>query len=195
MRKSSSQFPPSSWAYDPNLRIPFSDTLAKQHLKKAGNPGGFSFTLLGNNDPVTVQEMQAIQSQLAKVGITMHIEPVDFTTLLTDAINGNYQADMLGWSGRPDPDQNSYAFDTTGGSFNDPRYSNPEVNTLLLQARESTSQATRKALYYKVAKILAQQAPYIYLAYTPVIQAWSTSVQGYKAYPDDLMRFTNVWLK
>ncbi len=189
-----SQFPPSSWAYDPNLKVPFSDALAKEQLKKAGNPSGFSFTLLGSNDPVTVQEMQAIQSELAKVGITMHIEPVDFTTLLTDAINGNYQADMLGWSGRPDPDQNSYAFDTTGGSFNDPRYSNPEVNTLLLQARESTSESTRAALYQKAAKIIAHQAPYIFIAYTPVIQAWSTKVHGYKAYPDDLMRFTDVWM-
>ncbi len=190
-----SQFPPSSWAYDPSLKVPFSDALAKQQLQAAGNPNGFSFTLLGNNDPVTVQEMEAIQSQLAKVGITMHIEPVDFTTLLTDAINGNYQADLLGWSGRPDPDQNTYAFDTTGGSFNDPRYSNPQVNQLLAQAREATSQAARKTYYDQAAKIVLQQAPYIFIAYTPVIQAWSTNVQGYKAYPDDLMRFTNVWLK
>lgn len=190
-----SQFPPSSWAYNPNLKVPFSDALAKKQLQMAGDPQGFSFTLLGSNDPVTAQEMQAIQSQLARVGIQMHIEPVDFTTLLTDAISGNFQADLLGWSGRPDPDQNSYAFDTTGGSFNDPRYSNPQVNKLLLQAREVTSQATRKALYQEAAKIILQQAPYIFIAYTPVIQAWSTSVHGFQSYPDDLMRLTDVWLK
>lgn len=189
------QNPPSSWAYDPNLKVPFSDALAKQQLKEAGNPNGFSFTLIGDNNASTVQEMEAIQSELAKVGITVHLEPLDFTTLLTDATTGAYQADVLGWSGRPDPDQNTYAFDTTGGSFNDAKYSNPQVNTLLLEAREATSQSVRKNLYWQASKIILDQAPYIFLAYTPVIQAWSTNVQGYKAYPDDLMRFSNVWLK
>ncbi|OLZ10504.1 ABC transporter substrate-binding protein [Sulfobacillus thermosulfidooxidans] len=189
------QFSPASWAYDPKIRVPFSDTLAKEQLVKAGNPHGFSFTLLGDNNPITIQEMQAIQSELAKVGITMHIEPVDFTTLLTDAINGNFQADLLGWSGRPDPDQNSYAFDTTGGSFNDPRYSNPEVDSLLLKAREASSQSVRKQYYDQAAAIVLHQAPYIFLEYTPVIQAWSPSVHGFTVYPDGLMRFSDVWIK
>lgn len=189
-----SQFSPASWAYDPNIKIPFSDALAKAQLVKAGNPSGFSFTLLGNNDPVTLQEMQLIQSELAKVGIKVHLSPVDFTTLLTDAIKGNYQADLLGWSGRPSPDQNSYAFDTTGGSFNDPRYSNPEVNSLLLQAREASSQATAASLYHQVARIVLHDAPYIFLAYPDNIKAWSVSVHGYVNYADGLMRLKNVWV-
>jgi peptide/nickel transport system substrate-binding protein len=190
-----SQVSPSSWAYDPSIKIPYSDQLARQQLKLAGNPKGFSFTLLGDNDPVTLEEMQALQSQLAKVGITVKIEPVDFTTLLTDAINGNFQADILGWSGRADPDQNMYAFDTTGGSFNDPRYSNPEVDKLLLEAREATSQAVRAQYYRQAEAIVLQQAPYIFLAYPPIIQAWSPIVHGYQVYPDGLMRLQDVWVK
>jgi peptide/nickel transport system substrate-binding protein len=190
-----SQIPPSSWAFDPSLKIPFSDQLAKQQLALAGNPAGFSFTLLGDNDPVTLEEMQAIQSQLAKVGITVHIEPVDFTTLLTDAIQGNFQADILGWSGRADPDQNMYAMDTTGGSFNDPRYSNPTVDALLQAAREASNQTVRAKDYREAAAIVLQQAPYIFLAYPPVIQAWATTVHGYQVYPDGLMRLDNVWVK
>lgn len=189
------EYPPSSWAYNPNLKVPHSDSLAKQQLKLAGNPNGFTITLQGDNDPVTIQEMQAIQSQLGKVGIKVKVQPLDFTTLLTNAIKGNFQANVLGWSGRPDPDQNAYAFDVTGGSFNDPGYSNKQVDTLLTQAREATSQSTRKTLYNEAAKIVLQQAPYIFIAYTPVIQAWSKNVHGYQAYPDDLMRFTNVWMK
>lgn len=190
-----SQFSPASWAYDPNIKIPFSDAKAKQQLKLAGDPNGFSFTVLGNNDPITMQELEAIQSELKQVGITMNISPVDFTTLLTDAISGNFQADLLGWSGRPDPDQNSYAFDTTGGSFNDPRFSNPQVDKLLLQAREATALTTRKKLYDAAAQIVLQQAPYIFLEYPAVFQAWSKQVQGFQVYPDGLMRFANVSLK
>lgn len=190
-----SQFSPASWAYDPNVRIPSSDKIAKQQLAKAGNPKGFSFTIIGDNSPANVQQMQAIQSELARVGITMHIQPVDFTTLLTNAIHGNFQADVLGWSGRPDPDQNSYAFDTTGGSFNDARYSNSQVNSLLLKAREATSQSTRKHDYVKASQIVLHQAPYIFLVYTPIAQAWSPNVHGFTVYPDGLMRFSHTWIK
>lgn len=189
------EYPPSSWAYNKNVKVPFSDALARKALKLAGNAHGFSITLQGNNDPVTIQEMQAIQSELGKVGIKVTIQPVDFTTLLTNAIDGNYQANLLGWSGRPDPDQNAYEFDTTGGSFNDTRWSSPQENKLLLQARESTNIKVRAKLYNEAAQILLQQAPYIFLAYTPVIQAWSKNVMNYHAYPDDLMRLGSVWLK
>ncbi len=189
------EYPPSSWAYNKNLRVPFSDALAKKQLKLAGNPQGFNMTLQGNNDPVTEQEMQAIQSELGKVGIKVTIQPVDFTTLLTNAIKGNFQTNLLGWSGRPDPDQNSFEFDTTGGSFNYTGWSNATENRLLRQAREFSNQKVRAELYNEAAQVLLQQAPYIFLTYTPVIQAWAKNVMNYYAYPDDLMRLASVWLK
>lgn len=189
------EYPPSSWAYNKNVKVPFSDAKARQQLKMAGNPHGFSMTLQGNNDPVTIQEMQAIQSELGKVGIKVTIQPVDFTTLLTNAIKGNFQSNLLGWSGRPDPDQNSYEFNTAGGSFNYTGWSNPKESKLLLQAREATNQKVRAKLYNEAAQIVLQQSPYVFLAYTPVIQAWAKNVMNYHAYPDDLMRLTDVWLK
>jgi peptide/nickel transport system substrate-binding protein len=190
-----SQYPPSSWAYNPNLKIPYSLADAKKQLKLAGDPHGFTVTLQMENDTTDEQMGEAIASELAKVGITVKLEPLDFTTLLTNAVDGNYEFNILGWSGRPDPDQNSYAFDTTGGSFNYPKYSNPEVNKFLLEAREAPTESQRKILYNDAAKIILQQAPYIFIAYTPVIQAWSNKVEGYREYPDDLMRLTDVWLK
>lgn len=189
------QFSPASWAYDPKVTVPFSDSLAKAQLAKAGNPGGYTFTLLGINNPVGLQEMQAIQSELKAVGITMQIDPVDNTTLLTDAVHKNFQADLIGWSGRPDPDQNSYAFDTTGGGFNWSSYSNPNVDALLLKAREAATQSARKADYVAASKLVLHDAPYIFLAYPPVVQAWSPQLQGFAVYPDGLMRFGQAWIK
>lgn len=193
-RPAYSEYPPSSWAYNPHLKSPYSIADAKKQLKLAGDPKGFSVTLQMANDSTDEQMGQAIQSELGKVGIKVKLEPLDFTTLLENGVNGNYQMNILGWSGRVDPDQNAYAFDTTGGSFNFPKYSNPVVNRFLLQARESQNQAVRARLYNDTAKILLQQAPYVFIAYTPVIQAWSNKVHGFREYPDDLMRLTNVWI-
>ena len=189
------EYPPSSWAYNSSVKVPYSLTDAKKQLKLAGDPKGFTVTLQMENNSVNEQMGEAIQSELAKVGITVKLDPLDFTTLLENGVNGNYQMNILGWSGRPDPDQNAYAFDVTGGSFNYPKYSNPQVDQLLAKAREAKSQAQRKVLYNQVAQIILQQAPYVFIAYTPVIQAWSTSVHGFKVYPDDLMRLVNVWMK
>jgi peptide/nickel transport system substrate-binding protein len=194
-RPAYSQYPPSSWAYNPNLKIPYSLADARKQLKLAGDPKGFSLTLQVVDSSTDEQMGEAIASELGKIGIQVKIEPLDFTTLLENAVNGNYQFNILGWSGRPDPDQNSYAFDTTGGSFNYPKYSNADVNRFLLQARESTNQSVRARLYNDAAKIVLQQAPYVFIAYTPVIQAWSTKVHGFREYPDDLMRLTSVWLQ
>ncbi len=189
------EYPPSSWAYNSSLQIPYSVADAKQQLKLAGDPQGFTITLQMDNNSTNEQMGEAIQSELAKVGITVKLDPLDFTTLLENGVNGNYQMNILGWSGRPDPDQNAYAFDVTGGSFNYPKYSNPQVNQLLTKAREVQSHSQRKVLYNKAAQILLQQAPYVFIAYTPIIQAWSTSLHGFKEYPDDLMRLVNVWMK
>lgn len=186
---------PSSWAYNPKLKIPYSIADAKQQLKLAGDPHGFSLTLQVANNNFDEQMGQAIASELSKAGIKIKIEPLDPTTLGQNAVSGNFQASMLGWSGRPDPDQDTYILFTPKGGINYSGYSNPTVNRLLLQARETDSQPARKKLYYVATKILLDQAPYIFLAYTPVIQAWSTKVHGYVEYPDDLMRLTDVWLQ
>ncbi len=186
---------PSSWAYNPKLKIPYSIADAKQQLKLAGHPHGFSLTLQVANNNFDEQMGQAIASELSKAGIKIKIEPLDPTTLGQNAVSGNFQASMLGWSGRPDPDQDTYILFTPKGGINYSGYSNPTVNRLLLQARETDSQPARKKLYYAATRILLDQAPYIFLAYTPVIQAWSTKVHGYVEYPDDLMRLTDVWLQ
>lgn len=186
------QFPPLSFAYSKNVTVPSSDTLARAQLVKAGNPNGFSFNLEGGNDPVSAEQMQAIQSELGKVGIRARITPLDNTTLLTDAVKGRLQGSLLFWSGRPDPDQNSYAFDVTGGSLNWSGYSNPAVDSLLKKAREASTTPARRTFYVEASKILLHDAPYVFLAYPPNAKAWANSVHGYVNYPDGLMRLTKV---
>lgn len=189
-----SQFGPTSWAYSKSVKVPFSDSMARTELARAGNPNGFTFSLTGANDPVDVEAMQAIQGELAKVGIHMNIIPVDNTVLLADAAKANFQGELIGWSGRPDPDQNSYAFDTTGGSFNWAGYSNPTVDSLLLKAREAQTTASRARYYVAASKIVLDQAPYVFLSYPPNAKAWSSSLHDFQNYEDGLMRLTKVWL-
>lgn len=189
------QFPPTSWAYDPHLKIPYSVKLAKQQLAAGGMPKGYTFTMYGDNDPVTTEELQAIQAQLAVVGITMKIQLMDFGTLLSHDISSSFQGLVLGWSGRLDPDLNSYAFDVTGGSLNTTKFSNKTLDSVMNQARVGQTIADRRNNYWDAAKLLIEDAPYIMLVFPPEIKVMSPRLQGFVHFPDGLMRFTSVWLK
>lgn len=188
------QFPPAQFAYDPSLTIPYSPAKARALLAQAGLAKGFAFTMQGDNDPVTNQELQLIQVMLKQIGVTMNIQLLDFGTLLGNEIKENYQAMSLGWSGRVDPDENAYSFDVTGGSLNQTGFGSQTVDSYLLKARTYTSDKVRQKYYWAAAKLLDEYSPYIFLAFPPAIDATSTKVQGFVHYPDGLMRLWNVSL-
>ncbi len=90
----------------------------------------------------------------AEVGFDMKIRVTEFATSLKQAEAGEYQAFLIGWSGRTDPDGNLYIFYGTKAPQNNGGYCNPEVDKLLDEARTYSEPAKRKAIYEKVAKIL-----------------------------------------
>jgi len=182
-------FSTAGWANDPAIKVPYSIDKAKEELKLAGKPDGFSFTYLSANDPQSMQLSQLYQSQFAKAGITMKIEALDSSAITKRTIAGDFEVAGGGWSGMIDPDQNSYAFAVTDAPFNRGKYSNPEVDKLLQQARELESNDERKKIYSQVSSILIEDAPFIFTGYQPVVDVWNEKVQGFEVYPDQLLRF------
>ena len=63
-----------------------------------------------NNIPINVQEAEAIKAQLAEAGITMKIKLVDSAALQADGNCKNFDMTSYQWSGRPDPDGNTFQF-------------------------------------------------------------------------------------
>ena len=61
---------------------------------------------------------------------------------------------MLGWSGRIDPDGNSYIFLHSKAPQNYSAWSNPDADKALDDARLVTDQAQRKAIYEKLTKLV-----------------------------------------
>ena len=69
-----------------------------------------------------------IQSMAAEAGFDMKIRVTEFATSLKQAEAGEYQAFLLAWSGRTDPDGNSYIFLHSNAPQNYSGYSNPEAD-------------------------------------------------------------------
>jgi peptide/nickel transport system substrate-binding protein len=195
---SNGPIPPSSWAYDPTIK-PIKRDLAqaKAKLAEGGQPSGFTFTMTTNNIPINVQEAEVMQAQLAEAGITMKIKLVDSAALLSDANNKNFEMVQYQWSGRPDPDGNTFQFFKTaqGVSLNWSGISNPKIDALLDKTREVSDRAERKKLYSELTRTLHEELPIVFIVHPIEPKAFSPRVHGYEPVPDGMMRFKDVWLK
>jgi peptide/nickel transport system substrate-binding protein len=185
-----------SWAYSSSIApYSYNSSTAKSELALGGKPGGVSFNLLiTSGSPLNAQEAQFIQSELQPAGITVNIKQETFTTLLNDTSAFNFQAALIGWSGRPDPDGNMYSWFHTGGGFNDMQYSNPQVDSLLEAARVSSDQTTRIMDYQQAEQQILQDASYVFINNGVNEQATATNVKNFVLLPTGMMEFASVYL-
>ncbi|HLQ62232.1 MAG TPA: ABC transporter substrate-binding protein [Candidatus Acidoferrales bacterium] len=180
--------PPSSWAFDASEKI--YDKADPNGAKSVAT--GFSFELKTTNNPDSVQEAQLIKDQLAKAGITVKISVEEFGQILNEDTAGNFQASLVGWSGRIDPDGNMYNHYRTDGGFNDGKYSNPQVDKLLEQARASTEQSQRRQYYQQAQRTLVEEVAYVFINHPNVMQVTTGKVHGFTLYADGMFRFAGV---
>lgn len=189
--------PPSSWAYDGQSITKYKPDVAKakQLLAKAGLAGGFKFSVLGINQPLRLQVVQAIQSQLKPLGIELTSNAKEVAEYSTELRNGNYDAVLLYWAGRVDPDGSLYAWYHPKGLWDKYGYNNPRVSQLLDQARTNSDLDTRKRLYTEAQKLIDGDLPMVYLVHEEAGTALSKKVMNFVAIPDGVIRVANVWLQ
>ena len=165
---------------------------AKALLAAAGVKTPIDVTLLVTNNPTSQQVGQVIQAMVSEAGFNVKLQMSEFASLLDRQQRGEFQLSLSGWSGRPDPDGSIFSFINSKGTLNDGRYSNPQVDAWLTEARQTNDQATRQALYDKVVKQLQTDMPIAYLYFEPRIFGLNKKVQGFKAWPDGLVRLAGV---
>jgi len=168
---------------------------ARALLKEAGVATPVSVDFMVPKGAETEAVAQVIQSMAAEAGFDMKIRVTEFATSLKQAEAGEYQAFMLAWSGRIDPDGNSYIFLKTGAPQNYSAWSNPEADKALDDARLVTDPAQRKAIYEKLAKAAQDEEPILYIFHRGILIAHTTRLEGYKQMPDGLVRVTGLKLK
>src|SRR5206468_11390958 len=136
---------------------------AKALLKEAGVTPPVSVDFMVPKGAETEAVAQVIQSMASESGFDMKIRVTEFATSLKQAEAGEYQAFMLAWSGRIDPDGNSYIFQKTDAPQNYSAWSNAEADKALDDGRLVTDPTQRKAIYEKLAKIVLDEKPLLYI--------------------------------
>jgi peptide/nickel transport system substrate-binding protein len=138
---------------------------------------------------------QVVQSMAAEAGFDLKIRVIEFATSFKQAQAGEFQVFQINWSGRIDPDGNSYVFLHTKAPQNDGVYSNPEADKALEDGRLVSDPLQRKAIYEKLTGVVLKDEPIIYLYHRKLLIAHTAKLEGYTQLPDGLVRVVGLKFK
>ena len=189
---------PAHFAYDASFKpFPKADPDGAKKLVSEVGKGALKFELLvSSGDAATLQLAQLIQAELAKADITADIKTQLFNDIVTlQQAHKHLGMTLIGWSGRLDPDGNSYDFVVTGKTNNDSSYSNAKVDDLMNQQRSEADPAKRKTLLQQAQQIFVVDDParvWFQFGISPLVTA--KSVSGMQVFADRIPRFETAQL-
>ena len=192
---------PSVFGYDESFENHEYDLdKARQLMAEAGYPDGFSVTIKLNQSTTYTRPAEIVQAQLRKIGIDLQFELMERAAFLSDVTtNCDYEITLFMFTaGYPDADYVLYGRMHSGniGGTNYLKYSNPEVDVLLDEARASTDAARRKELYWKVSEYVRDDVPFIPLITDHVCIAANSGLSGVQASAGELHYvFDYAWTK
>jgi len=186
---------PNNRYYAKNAPIPKRNVArARELLKQAGvsNP---SFTLMTPTTSDAQRVAQVVQAMAKEAGFDVKIQSTEFATSLNLADKGQFEAYVLAWSGRADPDGNLQTFIACKGPLNTSGYCVPEVDEAIEKAR-TTLDPTQRAKYYEVvAAHVAKDRPIIYLYHRNWLWAHAAKLTGLRTVPDGMVRVQGLQMK
>ena len=181
----------NDYNYDPEA--------AQAAIAEAGYPNGFDLDLwympvsrpyFPNPKPIA----EAFAAELSQIGIRVNLQTKDWGAYLEDRNTPpGFQAFMLGWTGDyGDPDNFLYAHFGPGATQDLGNYQNPELVQLLNQARVTSDQAEREALYQQADEILFAEALRIPIVHSQPLLAQRASLAGWEPSPLGSEQFVDV---
>ncbi len=169
---------------------------AKELLKEAGYPNGFTCTLWVNNNQSRVEMCQAIQAMLMDIGITCKVEVLEFGAFISRTTAGEHDMGYFGWvTSTKDADYTYYSLEHStqqGAAGNRSFTADPTIDALVEKGRTSADSSVRLEAYKELAiylKDFMNNAPIIY---TTINAGVSSKVQGFELDPIGYHKLQNV---
>jgi peptide/nickel transport system substrate-binding protein len=179
---------PGTRYWDPDSPVPPRDLAKARALLQQAGVEHPSFTLQVGNDPVAEQAGQVIQAMAGEAGFVVKVQAMEANAANAADLAGDYDAALVLWSGRPDPDGNVSIWLACNGFLNWGKYCNPAFDELLAKARSVTDIPARQAAYRKVVDMYLHDMPHIVLYHYRWLWALSARVDGFTPAPDGLIR-------
>jgi peptide/nickel transport system substrate-binding protein len=184
--------PPTNQFYAKNVPIPKRDVArAKALLKEAGIPNP-TFTLMTPTTSDGQRVAQVVQAMAKEAGFNVKIQSTEFATSLNLADKGQFDAYVLAWSGRADPDGNLFSFYGCKQPLNYSGECRPLWDDLLNRSRSTLDTSGRIKVFATLAAEAAQEIPIVYLYHRNWLWAHNKKLTGLKTIPDGLVRVQGV---
>jgi ABC-type transport system substrate-binding protein len=200
LRAATQPIPPSVPFHEPSFACQTHDLgEALEHMKKAGYPydpvtgtGGYPHPIpyVLYQQSLSSYTAQVLQQDLAKIGIRLQLQVVNYPTYL--ALLGRRKTTAFapaGWNmDFPDPsDFTDTLFHTRAindeDSSNYAFYSNPSADALMDRAKRELDQRRRAALYHEIQKTICNDAPWAFTHYYRFYDVHQPYVRNYRVHP------------
>jgi oligopeptide transport system substrate-binding protein len=191
--------PPPLPGYDPNGKpYPFNPSKAKQLLKQAGYPEGFSTEIWTINDEQSLRIVQSIANDLAAVGVKAKVRAMDSSSFYAN-VSKKDRAPMFFTFWLADyPDAydffSSLLIKSSWGPTNSAYFYDPRVDRNVAAIAHSTDQARRVRIMRQTDRIVLGDAPWVFLYHTVTLNVHQPNVYYY-IHPVHLWRFADYWIK
>ena len=183
--------PNNPW-YAKNVPVPQRDVAKAKALLAAAGVSNPSFTLMTPTTSDAQKIAQVVQAMAKEAGFDVKVQSTEFSTSLDLADKGQFDAYVLAWSGRADPDGNLYSFHACKQPLNYAGYCKPEVDDLINRSRAATDPAARLKLFEQIEAHVAQDRPIVYLFHRHWLWAYSAKLSGLRTVPDGLVRVQDL---
>jgi peptide/nickel transport system substrate-binding protein len=193
-RPASGLLAPEHWAFVAVPSTPFDPTRARRLLDRAGfpDPDGAGpaprFRLLYKTSSVPARRRlaEALQAQLADVGIALDVRTYEWGTVYADVRAGRFEVAAMAWVGVGDPDLfylTLHSTMTPPAGYNRGHYASTVMDRLVEQGRRALDVATRQRVYARVQRRAARDLPMIPLWWEDRVVIESTRLVDFEPQP------------
>jgi peptide/nickel transport system substrate-binding protein len=179
---------PTNPFYARSMPVPKRDVAKAKALLQAAGVTNPSFTLMTPTTSDAQKIAQVVQSMVKEVGFDVKIQSTEFATSLNMADKGDFEAYVLAWSGRADPDGNIFSFDGCKQPLDYAGYCKQEVDDLLNRSRTTLDPAERRKIYEQIAAVVLKDRPIVYIFHRHWLWAYTNKLSGLRTIPDGLVR-------
>lgn len=169
------EMPPSVqelFTYDP--------AKARRLLTEAGYPDGFRFKVqVSTNNGDHMDLVPLLADYLAKVGVTLEIEPMEYAAFLSAMTTKTHAAGYLLASGHVNPTTSLRKSFGSGQTWNPSMWSDPEFDRKLRELHRTRDETERQRMVREMTVEILDQAPYVWLPTPYFYSAWWPWVKNY----------------
>ena len=151
------------WALPDTDQIGFNPERAKKLLAEAGYPNGFETTMMTWNAAYMVKPAQVVQQMLAKIGVKVKIETLEFAQYFNKSHRFKYDLALTLHAAASDPEGGLAPFFGREDKATVYHWPNKEVQDLIYEQASVLDKKKRIAMVHDIQRRLIKDAPMTYL--------------------------------